>query len=70
MKNGRLKGIIFELGKSQRQVSVAAKIPEARMSQFINGRVELTQKERKSLARVLKINEAELDEQTALTAAK
>ena len=70
MKNGRLKGLIFELGKSQRQVSVAAKIPEARMSQFINGRVDLTQKERKSLARVLKIKETELDEQPALTAAK
>jgi len=70
MKNGRLKGLIFEMGKNQRQVSVAAKIPEARLSHFLNGRVDLTPKERKTLARVLKINEAELDGQTALAAAK
>jgi len=70
MKNGRLKGIIFSLGKNQRSVGVAAKIPEGKLSDFINGRLELTPKERKSLARVLKINEAELDEQTAATATK
>jgi len=70
MKNGRLKGLIFEMGKNQRQVSVAAKIPESRLSHFLNGRLDLTPKERKSLARVLKINEAGLDEQTALLAAK
>jgi plasmid maintenance system antidote protein VapI len=70
MKNGKLKGLICSMGKNQRSVSVAAKIPESRLSHFINGRLELTPKERKSLAKVLKINEAELDEQTALAAAK
>ena len=70
MKNGRLKGLIFGLGKNQRQVSVAAKIPESRLSHFLNGRLDLTPKERKALARVLKINEAELDEQTAPAATK
>jgi len=70
MRNAKLKALIFSLGKNQRSVGVAAKIPESRLSHFINGRLELTQKERKSLAKVLKINEAELDEQTALTAAK
>lgn len=70
MKNGKLKGLIFGMGKSQRQVAIEAKVPETRLSHFINGRQDLTPKERKSLAKVLKINEAELDEQTALTATK
>lgn len=70
MKNGRLKGLIFAIGKNQRQVSLEAKIPETRLSHFINGRQDLTTKERKSLARVLKIGEAELDEQTAPVSVK
>jgi plasmid maintenance system antidote protein VapI len=69
MKKGRLKGIIFESGKNQRQISRETKIPETKLSAFINGRMDLTPKEKKSLARVLKVSEAILfDEQQATMA--
>ncbi len=70
MRNAKLKALIFSMGESQRSIGLSAKIAESRLSHYINGRLELTRRERRSLARVLKINEAELDEQTAFTAVK
>lgn len=72
MKKGRLKDIIFESGKNQRQISRETKIPETKLSAFINGRMDLTPKEKKSLARVLKISEAILfdEQQSAMATAQ
>lgn len=59
-KKGKLKGIIFAAGKTQRELSFDTRIPEIRLSRFINGRLELKEMEIESLARVLNVPRADL----------
>ncbi len=70
VKKEKVRAIIFERGTTQRKIAIEAKIPESRLSHFINGRQELTPRERRSLARVLKITESALDEPTAFSVNK
>ncbi len=64
-KLAKLKGAIFESGKTQTEVARLSGINQTYLSQAIQGRLILRADEQRRIARVLKLNPAELFEETA-----
>lgn len=59
-KKVKLRSLIFEKGMTQRKVSLAAQIPETKLSTFISGRGDLRPEEIKALALVLNVDQSSL----------
>jgi len=59
-RKGRLKGLIYQLGVTQREFSLDVEIPEGRLSQIITGAVEATSREKTTLAHVLGVKVSEI----------
>lgn len=55
-----LKMAMLERGVTQREVGMNAGIPEAKFSAIINGRLNLTNEDRKKLCQILQKSDAEL----------
>ena len=64
-KLGKLKSAIFESGKTQGEVARLSGINQTYLSQAIQGRLILRADEQRRIARVLKLNPAELFEEAA-----
>lgn len=64
--NAALRNAIFLTGESQRAIALKARIPEARLSAIIRGRIEPTKREKRRLAFVLGVDIDQLFAESAV----
>lgn len=66
-RNTQLRDAVFRSGRFQYEVAREAELTETRLSRLVQGRAEPTAKEKRSLARVLRVQENKLfgDEEAA-----
>ena len=56
-RNMKLKAAIFKFGVSQRKLARKARVPESYLSQAINGRYILDERQRRRIASALGVND-------------